>query len=213
MLFAQMRRIPAAIILTLLISQGSWAQSNYDLQPPHQPEIPGVNFAMPGSSPGQYRFAVANLNDDGKVDIGQTYLDRVPVDGSTAKPETVMQTYTVMVPYTEKQDDGKQVTKMRAETRSREITVHRGPTKTIKRLSTHVFAIDELKCYDIDGNKLDANKIRNQLGERRAVILVDNPKDIDPYFKAILRSDAMFVIRDAARLRANIKEEAEQRLR
>jgi hypothetical protein len=202
-----------ALVMMLLVVPTARAQSNHDLEPPVQLDLPGISFATSPTRQPQYRFAVANLNDNGKVDIGQSVIEQVPVEGSDIKPEKVVQNYTVMVPYTEKLKDGKLVTKMRTETRTREVVVHRGAMKSIKRVKTHEFAIADLKCFDINGKQLEAGKIRDQLGERRAVILIDQPEDIDRYFKEILRADAMFVIRDQARLQALIKEEAQDRLR
>jgi len=213
MLFRETFAVLSAFVLTFLVAPAALAQSNYELEPPVQLDVPSMSFDTSERRQPQYRFAVANLNDDGKIDIGQTEITQVPVEGSTVKPETVTQNYTVTVPYTEKLKDGTLVTKMRTETRTRQIVVNRGPTKTIKRMKTHVFGIGDLQCFDINGKKLEASKIKSQLGERRAVILIDKPEDINPYFKEILRSDAMFVVRDQARLRQLIKEEAQNRLR
>lgn len=97
-----------------------------ELQPPMQNE-PGffiLDYANPSATP-HYRFAVAAMKSDDIVEVNISCPGPAPAkEGEEALVENVTQTYSVMVPYTELVD-GKQLTKMRCETRVRTVPVRK----------------------------------------------------------------------------------------
>ena len=114
------------------------AQATSNIEPPVQASdsTQAIMSPDPDALP-VFRFATAELDDDGKVTIAtktstQTLvapMPKQPPAGLDPKgvryTEDVTQNYTVAVPYTEKDDDGNVTTKMRHETRTRTIPVTR----------------------------------------------------------------------------------------
>ena len=103
--------------------------------------------------------------------------------------------YRVTVPYTE-MVDGQPQNKTRTEVRTRKIQVLTGKTETKPKLNKAPTSLDQLKCFDLDGKPIDQGIVKERILERTPIILINSPKAIAPYFKAILKPDAMFVVRE-----------------
>ncbi len=139
-----------AIVLGLVSANTTFAQSTFDIEPPMQPETETQEILMspdPTSIP-TFAFVVASLSEDGQIEIARSVPVQQPLPpeaiANLTQTETVQQTYTVNVPYTELVD-GKQVTKMRQEQRTREVQV--------KRLGKP--NPDEKKSGDLDNKNVD----------------------------------------------------------
>lgn len=127
-------------ILSLVLSPGKLsAQSTANIEPPVQASTNSTQAIMspdPDALP-VFRFATAELNEDGNVTIAtkqstQTLVAPMPKTPSAELDpkgirytENMSQTYTVAIPYTETDEDGNTKTKMRHETRTRTIPVTR----------------------------------------------------------------------------------------
>lgn len=111
-----------------------------------------------------------------------------------AVPTQVTQEYQVQVPYTVV-EDGKNVTRTRAETRTRMVMVLRGKTETTTTVSSTKLALGKVQCFSVDGTELDEVAIKERLSERRPVVLLNSSKGVSfEYFKHLLNPDAMFVV-------------------
>ena len=123
-----------ATIFYLSTSTMALAQSNHDLAPPLQVDSTQLEMSPDPQALATFKFAMAKLNDDGEVEVATTIATQklvaplAPKGRNLSKgipyTETVEQTYTVHVPYTEVVD-GKSVTRVRAETRTRKVPVTR----------------------------------------------------------------------------------------
>jgi hypothetical protein len=103
--------------------------------------------------------------------------------------------YVVNIPYVE-HVDGKQVNKVRRETRMRIAQVVRGKTKTTVEVSKSTVSVADAKCFGVDGQPLDEAEVKKRLAEKAAVILIKDPKAIAPYFASLLKPDVMFMLRE-----------------
>ena len=110
------------------------AFNDSELTPPMQ-TIPGEALydTLAGEGIPRFRFAVASLTDDGQLKLTESIpvpKTREPIleDGETYT-ENVIQTYSVSVPY-EEMVDGKTITKMRTEHRTRTVPIQRVKPKT-----------------------------------------------------------------------------------
>ncbi len=112
---------------------------------------------------------------------------------AAAVATNVTQEYEVQVPYSV-EEDGKAVTKTRAEKRTRTIVVYRGKTETTPSINSKTYAMEKVKCFGIDGIKLDQATIKKRLTERRPCILINSEQGISPYFQSLLNPEAIFVV-------------------
>ena len=119
--------------------------------------------------------------------------DKVKPKIDYAKNEKVRSTYSINVPYTE-MVDGKAVTRMRVETRARTMQVLRGTTETMAKTEKKSYKMANVKCFSVDGTELDPAAAKKRLSENSPVILINGPKAIAPYFEAILKPNALFMV-------------------
>ena len=110
-----------------------------------------------------------------------------------ATMETVQQTYTLNVPYTE-MVDGVPTTRTRMETRTRTMQVTRGKTETKGKTVSSSYKIEEIKAYTVAGKELDEEAIKDRIAERAPVIVINSEKAISPYFEAILKPGTLFLV-------------------
>ena len=110
-----------------------------------------------------------------------------------ARPESVRKTYSVKVPYTEVVD-GESVTRIRIETRTATIQVLRGTTETEAKTETISYKMAKVKCFSVDGTELDPAATKKRLSENSPVILINHQNAIAPYFEAILKPNALFLV-------------------
>ena len=185
-------------ISILSVSEG-FAQSDFDLMPPIQRRP--ASLSLEGvqeegkSLNGTFQFGVAEINDDGHVDIITMSSKTVPVD-KDAPVESVVQSYTVMVPRA-KEVDGKPVTEMVPETRTRTVSVVRGPKKTVAVLNKQSVDVAKIEYNDINGKKLSTDEVKRKLAERIPVVLLTNKDKLQPYFKSLMKEETIFIIRRA----------------
>ena len=111
----------------------------------------------------------------------------------TARTEQKTETYTVNVPYTETVD-GRNVTRMRQEKRTRTVSVTRGETETKTSIDSNSYDMEKIKCYSVDGSEMPQEAIQKKLGERKPVVLINNVEGIVPYFKQLLKEDTIFMV-------------------
>ena len=106
--------------------------------------------------------------------------------------------YFVQVPYTENVD-GKAITKFRLVRRMRTVPIMNSIKTTSNALVT-AFAPQDVEGYSIDGEAIEAEELKKRLVEKAPVILINDAKDIvdKPYFKLILKSDAIFLVEPSA---------------
>ena len=110
-----------------------------------------------------------------------------------AKMKLITRPYTISVPYTEIVD-GKPVTRMRKETRTRTVQVQRGKTETVGKTISSTYKIADVTAYSVAGEKLDEAKIKERLLDRAPVILVNSAQGISPYFETILKPETIFLV-------------------
>lgn len=108
--------------------------------------------------------------------------------------EMVSVPYTVNVPYQEIVD-GKPVTRMRQERRTRTVSVVRGKTTTKAQISTDVYPLKEVQCFGVDGQPMDIAEVTKRLQENTPIILIKKQDAITPYFENLLHPRAIFMIR------------------
>ena len=116
--------------------------------------------------------------------------------------------YFVQVPYTENVD-GKAITKFRLVRRTRTVPIMDSIKTTSNALVT-AFALQDVEGYSIDGEAIEAKELKKRLVEKVPVILINDAKDIvdNPYFKFILKSDAIFLVEPSAEsVKAGAKKE------
>ncbi|QEG23924.1 hypothetical protein [Mariniblastus fucicola] len=138
---AEQFTIPLALLITILAgcSRPTMAQSTFDLEPPIQASTNSSQVTLspdPAALP-VFRFATAEFDDAGNLNIVTKHATQTlvaPMPGQIDPEldpkgipytEKVTQTYTVAVPYTEKDDDGNVVSKIRTETRTRQVPLTR----------------------------------------------------------------------------------------
>ena len=144
-------------------------QSTFDLEPQLQANPESSEFTM-SSDPDQlpvFRFATAQMDSKGNIVIATSRARQklvAPLSGNVDPEldpkgilytENVMQNYTVSVPYTEKDEDGNLITKIRTETRTRSVPV----TRYRKRNE------DEQEAFD---EKMAEHKAKMKSGEIEA---------------------------------------------
>ena len=140
------------------------------------------------------RFRKRNKEEQAEFDkqMAKNEEDNIPVI-KTARTEQKTETYTVNVPYTEVVD-GRSITKMRQEKRTRTVSVTRGETETKTSIDSETYELGKIKCFSVDGSELSQKAIQKRLGERQPVILINSPKGIAPYFKKLLKEDTIFMV-------------------
>lgn len=110
-----------------------------------------------------------------------------------ASQVNVEQEYQIQIPYTETVN-GKSVTKVRSENRTRTVIAYRGKTNTTSKVVANEYETDAVKCFSVDGTELDQAEISKRLADRQPVVLINSEKAISPYFESILHPNAMFVV-------------------
>ncbi len=125
------------------------------------------------------QWVMLSSNADGKI---TTEYAPGPHD------ETVVQTYSVQVPYVRTKSDGTKENLMRTEQKQREVTVKRlGPHKVTWRAK-------DLKFLDVLGNELDYEReVVDRIRTPVAALAVTKPK-VHPFYAAILKRDAIVVV-------------------
>jgi hypothetical protein len=110
-----------------------------------------------------------------------------------ARQTNVTQEYQIQIPYTET-INGKNVTKMRTETRTRTVVAYRGKTNTTSRVIEQEYDSKSVKCFSVNGTELSQAEIQKRLADRQPVVLINSEQAISPYFETILHPNAMFVV-------------------
>lgn len=157
-------RFLLATVFVFLTFNLSVAQSTFDVEPPLQAETESADILTspdPNALP-TFAFVVASLNDDGRIEIKRSVPEQerlvMPGNAQTVGvpyTENVVQTFTVMVPYTEVVD-GKPVTRMRAEKRTRTVPVTR--IRRVKPDAKKPQEPDKQKPDDPDEKQPDPDK-------------------------------------------------------
>ena len=154
------------------------------------------------------KFAVARFQSDALV---LTSIEMKPITKEEQVTEMVPvetvqeQTYTVEVPYTVTEDrDGKAVTitKMRTETRTRQVTVVKmvPQTRVVSRTrlepqkSETKITRSELKLLNSIGEPIAIEDIESRLENPTPVVLIPAGQKFEPFFKEILRQEAIIVV-------------------
>lgn len=136
---------------------------------------------------GKFLIGLAELNEEGLIEFDFGKHVGQPMNVT----EMVTQTYVVMVPYTETvTKDGReiQVTKMRAEERTRAVPVTRSVVATIKPVE-----LSELKFFTTGGEERTEEAARNHFASRQPVVgIVDG--EVNDYFRQVFRDDIMLVM-------------------
>ena len=138
----------------------------------------------------QAEFEEKVAEHEAKMKSGEIETPKVAPAVSTM----VTQEYQVQVPYTVV-EDGRNVTKTRAETRTRTLNVLRGKTETTTTVNSTKMPLEKVKCFGVDGTELDEATLKERLSERKPVVLLNSAKAVSfEYFKHLLNPDAIFVV-------------------
>ena len=141
---------------------------------------------------GSLNAQVLRIKFDGQ-DLAYSKSVLVGINGKdpVVVNEKIQQTYTVLVPYTEKVD-GKTVTKYRSEERTRTVNV----TKVIEgEYKTVTKQIDKnIEFFDRNGDKLDRKQAINKIGMNEAhVLILPENQEIPAIWSKILNKDVLVV--------------------
>ena len=138
----------------------------------------------------QAKFEKKVAEHEAKVKSGEIKTPKVAPAVSTS----VTQEYQVQVPYTV-EEDGKNVTRTRAETRTRTLMVLRGKTETTATVNSTKISLEKAQCFGVDGKALDEATLKERLTERQPVVLLNSAKAVSfEYFKQLLHPNAIFVV-------------------
>lgn len=105
--------------------------------------------------------------------------------------ETIEQSYTLSVPYTEMVErDGKEVavTKYRTETRTRAVPVTRMAPQTQSS-----WEYDQLKCFTIAGEEVPEDKMREHFDTKQPVVCIYHGGEINEFFSQVFNEDVMVI--------------------
>ncbi|MEL6109133.1 MAG: hypothetical protein AAFU85_24260 [Planctomycetota bacterium] len=117
----------------------------------------------------------------------------VPTPGETPEPvtEQVEQTYTVSVPYTVSVN-GKPVTKMRSETRTRLVSVSRMKGGKYESKETPIPA--DAVFLTLDGKEVDRKQILAQASTAELLVpMIQKGKPVPEIWKQVLRRDSLIL--------------------
>ena len=104
---------------------------------------------------------------------------------------SVIEPYTINIPFVEKGADGKEEAKIRTEIqlRQRKITA-----KEAQQPKTIRWRVKDLSFLDLKGNKLDYNKdVLPRINKPTAAMAVAEPS-VDPFFAQMLKEDTIIVV-------------------
>ena len=196
-------RMIVCLVSSVLFVNVVVGQSTYDLKPPMQSETETNKIKLspdPNAIP-TFTFAVASLNENGKVQIIRSVAKQQPLppaapDDSAGIPytENVAQTYTVAVPYTETVK-GKPVTRTRMETRTRTVPV----TRIRKRTA------EEQKEYE----ERIAGEPKKPDAPKREVKQIEIAYDVQVPHQAVVDGKNTTVIKTVQRMRLQNVERGE----
>lgn len=112
----------------------------------------------------------------------------------SARLEMVSVPYTTRVQYAEATETGEVVHKTKTVTRTRTVQVERGDTKTEVVFDNETYPNEGIDCFNVRGEKLELEKLKEIFSERQPVILVNSEKAITPYFETILKPGTIFMV-------------------
>lgn len=173
---------------------------NYTVQVPHTEKVDGKNVTKMRT---ETRTRTVPVRRTRKIKLTDEQLAKIKAEREKAEREgrkedyatTVMveTTYTVNIPQV-KTVNGKRTTVVVPATRIRMVPVVRGKTKTERVEASDSYAIDKLKCFSVDGTLIEEEKLKELLSDKSPVILIQSKESISPYFSALLKPDAIFVV-------------------
>ena len=210
-MFPRLYSISVLLISMPVTISLSTAQSSQNVEPPPQvTQIIGSQVTG-APQPRAFQFSTAELDEDGNIVLSRiesSFTTRFSQSRELKEGQrayrtrgNVTQNYVVQVPYIE-MVEGKPVAKMRTETKTRTIpnahvwkVVNEDGTEVerLTRIST-TFKADQIACFDVSGIRISAEAIKGRLEERTPVIVVGDATAIAPYFKQILRPEAIFML-------------------
>lgn len=138
-------------------------------------------------------------NEEQQAEFEKKVAEHKAKEKDSGNPEAavatkVEQEYTVNVPERIINENGDVTMQTKAQTRTRTITVYRGETKTDASVSVKTWAMDKVQCFDVSGEALDLDVVKDRLSERQPVILVSSEQGISPYFEKLLNPEAILIV-------------------
>ena len=173
---------------------------NYTVAVPYTEEVDGVQVEKIRYETRTRTVPVQKIRKMTAPELAASKKKRaeMPKEDKEAKPvatqHAVTVSYTIEVPYTDTNDRGEQVQKIRKETRTRAIQVYRGKTETTSEKHTSSHPLESLSFFNASGAPVALDSVKETAGdERLPVVLIQSKDHIDPYFELILKPETLFV--------------------
>ena len=173
---------------------------NYTVQVPYTETVDGKNVTKVRT---ETRTRTVPVTRTRRVQLSKEKIAELEAEKEKAKregredefsrTEMVEVSYTVNIPKT-KTVDGRNVTVMVPTTQLRKMSVVRGKTKTERVDDSNAYDLGDVKCFTVDGSPIDSEALKERLVGKAPVILIRTKESISPYFGALLKPDAIFMV-------------------